>query len=116
MVQPSDFDPGLHPQQYATALTGSLTIDIKSPTDQTLRLAQDIHRTLAYFNERSRDYDGNAAVLGTKGQFADIWRKIHKVKKALWDEQPLVGETVEEVLMDLVGHCLLAINMLAERP
>jgi hypothetical protein len=68
------------------------------------------------FLQKARDYNDNQnenhRVLGTRGQFADIWRKIGKLKKALWDGQPLVGEQPREILMDLIAHCFLTIAMM----
>lgn len=70
---------------------------------------------------KSMDYNGsgieNADVLGPRGQFADIWRKIWKLKKALWDGATLEGEQPREILLDLIGHCFLTIDMLdREKP
>jgi hypothetical protein len=53
-----------------------------------------------------------ADVLGVAGQFAEIWRKIWKLKKAMWDGNVLAFEQPREVLLDLIGHCFLAIDML----
>jgi hypothetical protein len=52
-----------------------------------------------------------------KGQFADIWRKIGKLKTALWDGRPdqLVSEDVDEVIRDLIGHCFITLNLLSTR-
>lgn len=54
----------------------------------------------------------NADVLGVQGQFAEIWRKIWKLKRGMWDGETLVGEPVREVLLDMIGHCFLAIDMI----
>jgi hypothetical protein len=54
----------------------------------------------------------NADVLGIPGQFAEIWRKIWKLKRAMWDGEELVNESAREVLLDLIGHCFLAIDMI----
>lgn len=54
----------------------------------------------------------NHQVLGPRGQFADIWRKIGKLRRALWDGQTLKREQPREVLLDLIGHCLLTITMI----
>jgi hypothetical protein len=54
----------------------------------------------------------NADVLGPQGQYAELWRKMAKLKKALWDGKPLVGEQPREILLDFIGHCFLAIDML----
>lgn len=59
--------------------------------------------------------DNNADNLGPAGQFADIWRKIGPLRRALWDGEDLTRESPEEILMDLVGHCLLTIGMLRRK-
>lgn len=73
---------------------------------------------VAKFRAKNADYSGAGAephkVLGVQGQFADIWRKIWKLKKALWDGQTLAGEQPEEILRDLIGHCFLTLDLLRE--
>lgn len=68
------------------------------------------------FLKKNADYEAggfeNHRVLGIKGQFADIWRKIAKLKAALWDGKELTQEPPREVLMDLIGHCFLTIAMI----
>jgi len=64
------------------------------------------------FRGKHRDYGDGAATLGTAGQFADIYRKVTKLKRSLWEHQTLSGEQPREVLMDLIGHCFLTIDML----
>lgn len=70
------------------------------------------------FRRKNSDYSGAGAephqILGAKGQFADIWRKIWKLKKALWDGQKLEGEQAEEILQDLIGHCFLTLDLLRQ--
>lgn len=86
----------------------------------TVRLVQE---WIEQFLEKNKDYTSeplpgfsegfeNADVLGIAGQFAEIWRKIWKLKKAMWDDQELIGEQPREVLMDMIGHCFLAIDMI----
>jgi hypothetical protein len=72
------------------------------------------------FNQRNADYrdaDGfePSEVLGIRGQFAELWRKVWKLKNALWDGREMVGESAEEILMDLMGHCALAIDMIRRK-
>jgi hypothetical protein len=69
--------------------------------------------------QKAKDYNGslvpgveNADVLGARGQYAELWRKMAKLKKALWDGEALVGEQPREILLDFIGHCFLAIDML----
>jgi hypothetical protein len=54
--------------------------------------------------------------LGARGQYVELFRKMGKLHRALWDGEPLHGEAVDEVLMDLIGHCFLAIDALSNEP
>lgn len=88
-----------------------------SPVDGLLK--KWLPQIVNLFRTKARDYetrDGmfTADHLGAAGQYAEIWRKIPKLKRAMWDGDPLAGETVQEVLMDLIGHCLLALDYLGE--
>lgn len=55
----------------------------------------------------------NHRVLGEKGQFADIWRKIGKLKRAMWEDADTSDwrESPRTIAMDLIGHLLLTIAM-----
>lgn len=65
-----------------------------------------------FINANAHYGETNADVLGEKGQFAEIWRKVGPLKRALWDGLELTREQPREILMDLIGHCLLTIEML----
>lgn len=74
---------------------------------------------LKAFERKAKDYNEslvpgveNADILGVRGQYADIWRKIGKLKKALWDGQPLAYEQPLEVIDDLIAHLFLTRDML----
>lgn len=54
----------------------------------------------------------NANVLGPAGQYADIWRKIGPLRRALWEGEELTRESPVEICMDLMGHLVLTIDML----
>lgn len=71
---------------------------------------------LERFVRKNADYGGTAKFLGARGQFADINPKFWKLKRALWDGEKLVGESVEEILQDLIGHCLLTLYFLSQGP
>lgn len=74
-------------------------------------------RVESLFIEKGKDYQEGFAFLGKRGQFSDINRKFWKLKRALWDDEPLVGESAEEILMDMIGHCLLTLWVLeCEKP
>lgn len=80
-------------------------------------LLQHLPEMLKLFIKKNSEYGAGDAssgtALGQKGQFADIWRKIGKLKTAIWDgnEHKLVTEGVNEILMDLIGHCFLTLHM-----
>lgn len=67
---------------------------------------------LSRFVRKNADYGTYAAFLGTKGQFSDLNRKYWKLKRALWDGEELIGESIEEICSDLIGHCLLTLLFL----
>lgn len=117
-LQPSDFDPGLHPEAHwppnSEKQTEAQAWYVPEPTEQIERLAPHISAFLQEFNRKSLDYgDDGAGNLGVKGQYADINRKVLKLKRALWDGIELVGEPVDEVIRDLIGHLFLTLDMLA---
>lgn len=70
------------------------------------------------FRAKNLDYSGQDfephLVLGEAGQFAEIWRKVWKLKKSMWDGEELTFEQKEEILQDLIGHCFLALDMVKE--
>lgn len=93
------------------------------PTAVGRILTQHYERWRELFDAKSKDYNSSAAfggtephkVLGVRGQFADIWRKIWKLKKVLWDGERLYHEDAEEILLDLIGHCFLTLDLLWEQ-
>lgn len=79
---------------------------------------QVVHEVLpdvvTLFLQKGVDYDGAHQYLGLAGQFSDINRKFWKLKRAMWDGEELSQEGLEEVLSDMIGHCLLSIAMVRE--
>lgn len=67
---------------------------------------------LSLFSQKNKDYGNNAKELGLRGQFADIWRKVAKLKRSMWDGEELQFEGTEEIIMDLIGHLFLSLNMM----
>lgn len=94
------------------------------------------------FERKSKDYTNSGGQVfedsGLMGQFMKMRDKISKLKKPLWDREirrqaaEMAGRTdprftaetphlnlefegPEEIIMDLIGHCLLAISVLRER-
>ena len=74
---------------------------------------------LDLFIKKNAEYgsgeQSSGTYLGARGQFADIWRKIGKLKIGLWDgnEAQLTTESVDEILRDMIGHCFLALQLRA---
>jgi hypothetical protein len=90
-------------------------IDLEKTDGARLReiVLDELPIFLELFARKNREYgDGNSDVLGPKGQFSDIWRKIAKLKTGMWDgrEDQLTSEGVDEILRDLIGHCFLALS------
>jgi hypothetical protein len=82
-------------------------------------LAAHIPLVVKRMREKSADYNSEGelpfephTVLGIKGQFADIWRKVWKLKKGLWDGTELKGEQPIEIIDDLIAHLLLTRDLL----
>lgn len=91
---------------------------------KVMRVCDIMDEALTLYKRKAAGYTGvdgdTANHLGAKGQFADINRKFWRLKAMLWDEVvPMypdagAGETVEEILMDLIGHAALTIDFLRE--
>lgn len=62
----------------------------------------------ALFVKKQADYGNGADDLGMEGQYAELHRKITKLRRAMWEGVELQNEPLNEVLMDLIGHCFLA--------
>jgi hypothetical protein len=70
------------------------------------------------FARKNADYGSfgeSAGVLGIRGQYADIWRKMAKLKRSMWDGERLEFEGTEEVINDLIGHLFLTLYMMRVR-
>ena len=90
---------------------GAITIEVLNPpTKQAEQILRHVlPRVLELFLVKNKDY-ADWPDLGVRGEFVEIWRKTHKLKRALWDNQELVSEQWDEIIMDMVGHCLLALK------
>jgi hypothetical protein len=58
--------------------------------------------------------DSSKEETGLAGQWADLYRKIMKLKAPLWagEKGRLTRENEKDILCDLIGHSLLALEML----
>lgn len=50
--------------------------------------------------------------LGPAAQFVDINRKVRVLRRAFWEGKPTTRESPRQVLLDLIGHCFLAVELL----
>jgi hypothetical protein len=64
------------------------------------------------FLTKASDYGRTFEDLGVKGQYSDIHRKVRKLKKSMWDDEPLMGESASQILEDLIGNCLISLYLL----
>lgn len=97
---------------------GEIVVQIADGDTQELReIARDIMpEWLDMFARKNADYGSEGAkVLGIKGQYADINRKMLKLKRGLWDDEPMNFEQPEEICLDLIGHLFLTVQMLREK-
>lgn len=81
------------------------------PTATSREIMEDhLKRWFQLFMEKQIDYGDRGDDLGLAGQYAEIHRKIGKLKRAMWDGFDLTGEQMDEVLLDLIGHCFLSLR------
>jgi hypothetical protein len=84
-------------------------------SDAEGRIALELTAAWEKFLEGYREYgEGAADELGLAGQWGDLYRKIKKLKRPLWegDREALTRESPRQVLQDIIGHALLALDML----
>lgn len=91
----------------------ALTIWYNADCPQQVKDIIDEHMPvwLDLFQMKSREYGEAAFELGAKAQFVDMNRKFVKLKAALWEEKELTTEGIDEILLDLIGHCFLTLEM-----
>lgn len=110
----------------------SLTIHFGSDEERDLTAIRDFAGVLSgssgAYREMLRDLPGLARGwmvaasdygeafrdLGMRGQYSDMHRKMAKLKRAVWDGEVLLRETVPEIVGDLFGHVLISRYLLAE--
>lgn len=91
---------------------GQIQILIDNPPTQQADqiLLWVLPEILELFLKKNKDYGEDAAMsLGVRAEFVEIWRKANKLKRSIWENKELEGEQTDEILMDLVGHCMLAL-------
>lgn len=94
--------------------SSDLVISLADPSPVDDLLIKHLPHMVALFRSKARDYSSDnsftADVLGARGQFAEIWRKVGKLKRSMWDGRTMEFEQTEEILEDLFGHIMLAID------
>lgn len=111
----SDFVVSWPGQEVGKEVGDAIVVELQGNETDELRdiLLKELPEFLALFISKNQEYGENAQTLGARGQFADIWRKIAKLKTGLWDgnEDRLKSEGVDEILRDLIGHCFLTLRI-----
>lgn len=88
------------------------------PSDEPSRLSAISEICMASWEKFAEAYaeygDGAADETALAGQWADLYRKINKLKRSMWagDNTYLTRESAATILHDLVGHAWLALEML----
>jgi hypothetical protein len=94
----------------------SISVSMQSGDSRELHdiVTEHLPRFLALFDSKNKDYGaGGHEGLGIRAQYVDLSRKVLKLKRVMWDNQGLEHEQVDEVLLDLIGHCFLTLNLLS---
>lgn len=69
-------------------------------------------------HRKNKDYGHSELgdVLGLKGRFVDLWRKITRLKTKIWDNQSYeVDEKAEDTAIDLIVYAIMFYDNLTER-
>jgi hypothetical protein len=116
--------PGMYPiTQFTNAITepvvwveriGTHSIEYRFENipDHAVDIIQEIlPKALELYLRKTKDYGGLSGGLGPKAPFVDMWRKMIKLKKGLWDDEDLGFEQPEEIIKDFIGTTL---NILGE--
>jgi hypothetical protein len=78
-------------------------------------IEQELPSWYAEFARKAYGYGNMIFELGIPAQYHDMYRKFGKLKRAMWDGQPLYGEPLEEVIRDLIGHCWITLYLLDQQ-
>ena len=103
------------------ALWVKLSMDIDSLPDRTNMILQGAaSEALVSFVRHHLQYGDSDMELGYQGQFSELYHIVTKLKRLMWDRNwtgmatnTATGE-IKEQLEALIGHSLLALNLLEE--
>jgi hypothetical protein len=90
-------------------------VEVESALPQLPRRFIDLMDTaMERFAEGFVEYgEGAADELGIAGQWGDLNRKAKKLKGWAWNDGPEpTRESPTEILQDIIGHCLLTLDMI----
>jgi hypothetical protein len=73
---------------------------------------QILPEAIKRFRSKSSDYGEVFKELGLAGQYSDMHRKMHKLRKVMWEGRSLKGEQADEILSDLFGNILISLYLL----
>lgn len=62
------------------------------------------------FKGKNNEYGTHDDDLGMRGQYADMHRKMKKLRNNLWNGKALTHEQPREVILDLIGHLFLTLT------
>jgi hypothetical protein len=99
---------------HFTQLVDNMDIALKPLPAQ---YAEEASAAITRFAEAYAEYgDSSRDETALAGQWADLYRKVMKLKAPFWSGEKgrLTRESEREVLQDLIGHSLLALVMLAD--
>jgi hypothetical protein len=103
------------PEEQSAPISVTVTVDGTDGTPMLDRLMCHAEDALELFVTKHREYGpNNHHDLGTRAQFVDINRKTLKLRGALWDgaDTSAWTEQPDEIARDLIGHCLLLLELL----
>ncbi|UVF61593.1 hypothetical protein SEA_GENAMY16_74 [Gordonia phage Genamy16] len=72
-------------------------------------------KVLENFARKNADYGDTSFDLGIAGQYAELWRKVGKLKGPMWEGKELAFEQMDEIIEDLIGHCLLSLYFIKQQ-
>lgn len=79
---------------------------------RTWVVTEIIPDAIGLFLEKNEGYPYEISEFGAKAEIVELHRKYKKLKHAIWDGHPLVGEQAKEVAQDMIGHLILLIDAL----
>jgi hypothetical protein len=70
---------------------------------------------LRHFFAKNNEYrDNHRTGLGIRAEYVGLHRKIRKLQAAVWDGEDLEFEQPQELLWDVMGSCLLMLDLIAQ--